>query len=364
MKSTRPHRALCTKGVERPWDRRWQSSRVGIVRLVLVSALCLGACKSSDEKQKDLVKPVDGLQAVPAQVSTVIAADVSSLAKQPLVRRAVGEMLHRDPELSKRVHDLAKECKLEPGKDITGVVVAMGEPTGASLLVVQGNFDEANLAACVGKSMASSGGELTREAAGERVVYSAVGTAGQKPVYFSLGSDKTLVASSSRDMLREALGSGPKIAANRRMGELLQRARKDSSLWAVGLVPDAVGKGLVGKAGVKKPPQAMVLAASLGDGLKLELAVEMVDDDDAKAATSLAKPQLAAASLVAQKDGLGTVISRIEVAAESRWVVMSLELDKAELGEILARVQRTVDRSPPPQQNPPSKESPPSGEQE
>jgi hypothetical protein len=165
-------------------------------------------------------------------------------------------------------------------------------------------------------------------------------------------------------MLREALGSGPKIAANRRMGELLQRARKDSSLWAVGLVPDAVGKGLVGKAGVKKPPQAMVLAASLGDGLKLELAVEMVDEDDAKAATSLAKPQLAAASLVAQKDGLGTVISRIEVAAESRWVVMSLELDKAELGEILARVQRTVDRSPPPQQNPPSKGSPPSGEQE
>ena len=96
----------------------------------------------------------------------------------------------------------------------------------------------------------------------------------------------------------------------------------------------------------------------------LELAVEMVDEADAKSATSLAKPQLAAASLVAQKDGLGTVVSRIEVAAESRWVVLSLTLDKAELGEILARVQRTVDRSPPPEQNPPSQKLPAERDQE
>jgi hypothetical protein len=357
-------RQLRRTAAERASSWRWLIPRAGIVRLVVVSVLALAACKSSKNEEPAKPKPVDGLYAVPARVSTVIAADVTALAKQPIVRRAVTEMLHRDPELKKRVTELVAECKLEPGEDITGLVIAMGESRTDSMLVVQGRFDEAALAACVGKSMSASGGELTREADGTRVVYAAVGTAGQRPVYFSLGSAKTLIASSSKPMLDESLGDGPKIAANRRMGELLGRADKSGSLWAVGLVPDQVGRGLVGKAGIKKPPQAMVLGASFDDGLALELAVEMVDAEDAKSAESLAKPQLAAASLVAQKEGLGALVGRIEVAADSRWLVLSLSMNKAEVGEILARVQRTVDRSPPSQQNPPSKGSPPGGEQE
>jgi len=330
----------------------------------LVLSIALLACKGDKQAAGRAPAPVDGLAAVPARVSVVIAADLGKLAGSQLVRRAVDEMLARDVDLGKRVHELLDGCKLVPGKDIKGLVVAMGTTRERSLLVAQGSFDEATLASCVGKSMAASGGELTRGQDEGRTVYSAVGTTGLAPVFFSLGSKHTLVVSSSKEMLIEALGPGDKLAANRRMGDLLARADTSAPLWAVGLVPDGVGAGLVGKAGLKKPPQAMVVRASFGDGLELRLDVEMADQSDAKSAVSLAKPQLEAASLVAQKAGLGALVNRITVDADGPWLVLALKMGADEVGEILARVQRVVDRSPPPQQNPPSKASPSDGGEE
>jgi len=330
----------------------------------LVLSIALLACKGDKQAADRPVRPVDGLTAVPARVSVVIAADVGRLSKSQLVRRAVGEMLARDVDLQKRVAELLAGCKLVPGKDIDGVVVAMGDTRERSLLVAQGSFDEAVLASCVGKSMSASGGELTRGDDQGRTIYTAVGSTGLAPVFFALGSSHTLVVSSSKEMLGEALGDGEKLAANRRMGELLERVDTNAPLWAVGLVPDGVGAGLVGKAGLKKPPQAMVVRAAFDDGIEVRLDVEMGDQSDAKSALSLAKPQLAAASLVAQKAGLGALVNRITVDADGPWLVLGLKMGASEVGEILARVQRVVDRSPPPQQNPPSNAPPSDGDEE
>lgn len=333
---------------------------------IAAAALVVACGKKSEEKADEApeLADIDGAMAVPADAVAVIGMDVSELAASPLVERAVSQMFVRDPGLKEQIEGLTSACDLDPGQDVESALIALlpGQDDAAteSILVARGDLSESAIAACVGKRLADGGGSTTSVPWEGRILYRAVATRGGRAVWMSFGSDQTAVIASSREALEASLGDGRKLPTNEALAALVERAGADATLWGAGQIDPAVGQGLVGATGGQVQAPAAVfghLGLAAADGLDLLLGVEMASEEDATKLISIAKPQLAAASLMAQRHGLGPLVKRIESRGEGRTARFSLRLSAAELSEITS----VIDKSEQPVENP-SPESEPKGD--
>jgi hypothetical protein len=166
-----------------------------------------------------------------------------------------------------------------------------------------------------------------------------------------------VVVSSSAEFLAEALGSGPRLASDGLMAQLIHRGRApDAGLWAAGRVSPSVGKGLASATGGKiQPPRAMFGHVAAETGLTVELGVELVSPEEAKSALSLAQNQLRLLSQVAQKWRLGRAVAKIRTETVGPTLYLRAVLTDDELRQVLA----PIDRDAGPDQNP----APPEGDQ-
>jgi hypothetical protein len=340
-----------------PGPRRGRSRRVAALLVALVAVALPGGCKDSHKDDAKTSRPtkvadIDGLAAVPADARVVIGADVEALAASRLVRRGVRQMLARDPGLQSRLESIAHECALDVRTDLARVIVAIGTEPDQVVLVAEGRFDEAHLAACVGKSMHAVGGELTTARARGRTLYHARSTDASGDVWFALGSADTAVVSASRAWLDRALDDSKNIRDNEAIAGLIDRAGPGAALWAAGRVDPVVGKGLVDTTGgaVKSPPRAAFGHAELEDGLHAELGVQMATAADATAAVSFARPQLDTLSLLAQKHRLGRLVRHLRIDASGSTVTLRLEVGADELGSVLSPIDTgaATDENPQP----------------
>ncbi len=146
-----------------------------------------------------------------------------------------------------------------------------------------------------------------------RVHYHADAPPGRIDVWFAFGSPQTVVVASSAEFLAEALASGPRLASDGAMAQLIHRARvPDAAVWAAGRVSPEVGKGLARATGGQiAPPRAMFGHLAAETGLDVELGVELSDPKQAKEALSLAKNELRLLAQVAQKWRLGRAVAKI-----------------------------------------------------
>lgn len=318
-------------------------------RLVLGAALALAvtACGKDGDQAPALpeeVARVDGLRAMPAEVSAVIGVDVGALVDSKLVRRAAEQLFLRDAGLAERARGLVDACKLDLEKDVEEIVIGLlppeGEAGSESVLIATGRFSESELTACLGRHLGARGGELHSKGAAGRTIYEAA-EAGGDGVWLGFGSAETAVVASSEEALVSALGKGPKLAGQADMVALIARAGTDAALWAAGRVDPQVGEGLVaGTGGQVAAPKALFGHVGLDGGLELFLAAEMASGEDAKKLISVAKAQLEAGALVAQRHGLGPLVQRIEARADERTAALSLTLSEAELAKLLAAIDK------------------------
>lgn len=314
---------------------------------VLVAAAA--GCKETSKKGErgaEAVADIEGMSAMPASIDAVLGADVPALARSELVDRAVTRMFLGDPGLKKSIDQLFAGCGFRPQKDIRTVLVGMDVDGAAAaggertLLVATGHISEGAIASCVSKHMGQMGGALVETSVGGRTHYQADAPTGRQDVWFAFGSQDTVVVSSTAELLVEALGKTPRLADDKALAALIERARRPgAALWAAGKLPPEVGKGLANASGGQlAAPSAIFGNLSLEKGLSAEIGLQMTSPEQAKTAVSLAKRQLGLLAQIAQKWHLGQLVARIQPSAVERTLLLQITLGDAELAQVLAPI--------------------------
>jgi hypothetical protein len=306
-----------------------------------------------------------GLAVVPASVVVVLGADIAKLTDSPVIDRAIEQLLMRESVLSERWQRLKDECKIDLGKQIKRVMVALGPNrpgpapgTGPVLMVAVGSLPETDFQQCVTKLVGAGGGSLTGKPVAGRTMYLAKD--GNRTMYFAYTRPDTVVLSPDEAYLTEALGAGQKAPDNPDLTAWRKLVNQNAPLWAVGRADPRISGGLVRASNgqLTAGPVAFALSADLADGAKLQLSVVMNQPDQAKTLESFAKGELALLTAAAQLKSLGSVVGKVAVTTEANIVQLRAALTVDDLNHLLSALD---DTSPPPQDRAPPQPSPGSG---
>lgn len=319
-----------------------------LVSLVLVflvgTAASTTGCKRSKKKAPTpSIASIEGVAALPSGLEVVVGVDVKRVASSGLVARAINQLFARDPQLQRQIAGLLEACQIDPAVDLSSALIGTAtQPGGAgaaieTLLVVSGRFDEANLAACLGKYMSGEGGTLTSRDSDGRTIYQA---AGARTVWFAFGSATTVVVSASEVLLQRALGTTPRLSQDPEMAALLGLANREAAFWGVGKLDQQVGQGLIRASGgaLEAPPKAVIGSFDPADGASFSLAVVMVSEEQANILKELVESQIGALAVVLQGRGLGSLAAKVEVTTSGDKLRLAATLSTAEVSELLSRI--------------------------
>ncbi len=322
------------------------------------AAICIAvfaalvACKDKD-KDKDAgpnkaaapaePKSITGLDAIPGDAQAVVGIDAAKLAESGLVRRGLRALLAADPGLDSKIRGLLAACAIEPDEDLESVWVATGDSPAEAIMVVRGALDETKLAGCVGDAVRAGGGTLEQVTIAGRSAFGSHPVRGQS-VWFAFGAPNTVVASTDREWLEAALGSGPKLSGNKELMAVVERADRTGALWAVGRVQPEVGKGLlrVTDGTISGPPSFMFAYLHVSDGIRAELASVMPSASDAAKTAAFVRTQLRTYEVIVQGAGFGSLLSRLRVEVRSDTVFLRLVLSADELKEVTSQIDRAL----------------------
>jgi hypothetical protein len=308
-----------------------------------------------------------GLAVVPASVEVVVGADFAKLTDSQVIDRAIEQLQMRESGLSERWQRLKDECKIDLGKQIKRVVLALGPKrpgpapgTGPVLAVAVGSLPETEFQQCVTKLVGAGGGSLTGKPVAGRTMYLAKD--GNRTMYFAYTRSDTVVLGPDEAYLTEALGAGKKAPDNPDLTAWRKLVNQNAPLWAVGRVDPRISDGLVhvSNGQISAGPVAFALTADLVDGAKLQLNVVMNQPDQAKALESYVKGELALLTAAAQFKSLGSVVGKVAVTTDANVVQFRAALTVDDVNHLLAALD---DTSPPPQDRAPPQPSPGSGAQ-
>ncbi|HEX8106949.1 MAG TPA: hypothetical protein VF516_04430 [Kofleriaceae bacterium] len=336
--------------------------------LYLILALC-AAVPGCGKKDVPSGPPPEltGLAVVPASVEVVVGADLVKLTDAPVIDRALEQLLMRDATLSDRWQRLKDECKIDLGKQIKRVMLALGPNrpgpapgTGPVLMVAVGSLQETELQQCVTKLIGAGGGSVTGKSVAGRTVYLAKD--GNRTMYFAYTRPDTVVLSADEAYLTEALGPGKKAPDNPDLTAWRKLVNQSAPLWAVGRTDPRIRDGLVQltERKISEGPVAFALSADLADGARLQLSAVMNQPDQAKALESYVKGELALLTAAAQLRSLGSVVGKIAVASDGNVVQFHAALTVDDLNRLLSVLDGD---STPPQNRAPPQPSPGSGAQ-
>lgn len=261
---------------------------------------------------------------LPAETRVFLEARIAPLMGSPVVRQIFERVLGRDPEARTRLTSLLERCKVDLGRDVERVTLAMADPTDVALLV-RGHLDEAALLECV---RAEAGGLTSAPHPGGLTVYATQGEGSRVWLTFTQG---LVVVSSSEKWLDAVLDEkGEKVASRPQMTALLGQVDRQASLWGAGTMPAGVGERLteLTRGAVKQPARAISFTVHAGAMLDARLRLEMVDEADARELATFMKGQIDLLALGAQRYGLGRTVARTQITTDGASVALALKLDE------------------------------------
>jgi hypothetical protein len=315
---------------------------IAVVAIAAAAIALAGGCGKKASEPSGPPPEVTGLAAVPANAQVVIGVDVGKLLGSQVVERAVDQLLLHNPVLSERWQRLHDDCKIDLGRQIKRMMLAIGphpgpQPgTGPVILVVVGSIAEAQLKDCVAKLVGTGGGTVTGKSVFGRTLYLAKD--GNRTMYFAYGKADTVVLGSNEAFVTEALGTGRKAPDDAELAKWLRLANQNAPVWAVGRTDERVRNGLIqlteGKVGAGAVGYTAM--ADFADGAKLELAVVMSKPEDAKSLESYVKGELALLTAAAQLKSLGPVVAKLNVTVENELVRLRLPLTVDDLNLLLS----------------------------
>jgi hypothetical protein len=172
-------------------------------------------------------------------------------------------------------------------------------------------------------------------------------------MFFAFGRADTVLLSANEAFVTEALGAGKKAMDNPELAKWIGMADQRAPLWAAGRVDDRVRQGLVkATAGtLSAGPIAIVAAFDPTTGARIELGALMASADDANKLESFAKTQLGGLAMVAQAKSLGSLVDKVNIAADGTLVRFKLSLDPDEVNRLVSALDAgggSAKDSPPP----------------
>ena len=298
-------------------------------------AVALLGCGKKKEAPKKNISPEDRklLTFLPTESQIVIGLDAAALRESPLVQRGVRKLFEKDRGLADEFKSIREQCKFSIGEDLSYLLVGLKDERTILVARAEGVFNQGALTACIQARVSSDGGTLTAKRFGNKWGYQLLPKANEKPIYFVLASEAVMLVSTAEAWLAPRDTNGPSL-------EALGKTDFGATVWAAGIVPEAVGKGLIEATGssVSAPPQTIYGHLDLGDGLLAGLFIGMGSEADAEALTTMASSQMGALAAVAQKVKLAPVIRRVKVTRENQEVAFTVELSEKELADITANV--------------------------
>jgi hypothetical protein len=323
-----------------------------IARAALVAALALAAGCGKHAQQGSDAAAVTGLAAVPKGATAVVGVDVTRLTGDPLVVRAVEQLLVRRPELQEQVTTLETACHLDLTSKVKNVILALGD-RGADgrtpdLLVASGQIKESELTACLTNVVGSGGGKVASVSGTTHAVYEV--KEGRHEVYYAFGAADTIVLGNQAEWVDQALGSGPKVVDDPDMKQYLALSGAigdhPAPLWLAAKVAPKVGEGLVriGQGQIKSGPKAVFGSMDPATGVKGELGTVMSSEDDAKALESFSKSQVGLLALAAQWKGLGPIVQKVAIARDSAVLKFDLSLSEDDVKQLFSVIDTAASR--------------------
>jgi hypothetical protein len=327
-----------------------------LVAWAMIGAVIPG-CSKKTSVPDGPAPELTGLAAVPATAEAIVGADLVKLADSPVIDRAVEQLFMHEPALSERWQHFKDDCKIDLGKQIKRVMLALGPHAGPQpgsgpvLMVAVGSLPETELKDCVTKLVGTGGGTLTGKPVGGRTVYFAKD--GNRTMYFAYSRADTIVLCADEAFLLEALGTGKKAADNPDLTAWRKLVNQSSPLWAVGRTDARIRDGLVqlteGK--ISGGPIAFAASADLSEGARLQLSAVMSQPDHAKSLESYVKGELALFTAAAQLKSLGSVVGKLSVSVDNNIVEFRVPLTIDDLNQLLAALDvsgsSAQDRAPP-----------------
>jgi hypothetical protein len=314
------------------------------IRIGLLALLALAACGDNEKSRAPSAATVEGLGALPGEAHIVVGANVAKLAESSLARRTIRRLLAEDAALAARVEALLVACKLDPAKDVETVHVGVVEDGGDYVLVARGAFEEARLVDCVRKTLAPSNGVLEARMIANAPAYVAKDETGAERGWLAFGAPNVLLLAGSEAWMTKARDPGAsKLTGQADLMGLVHRTDTGKALWAAGRLPASVARAIVDVSGgaVKGPPTGAWGHFEAGpQGLDLEANLDMASDEDATALVTFAKKQLEELAVIAQAQGLGPKVAKIQFTSAGKAVKLSLKLNASELAELEAQLDK------------------------
>lgn len=331
-----------------------------VIRVVAVlGALGLvgSACGKKQSAPSGPPPELTGLAVVPASAEAVVGVDVRKLLGSPVLDRVVEQLLLREATLSERLRRLGDDCKIDLGKQIKHIMLALGphagpQPgTGPVLMIAVGSLPETDLKDCVTRLVGTGGGTLTGRVVLGRTLYLAKD--GNRTMYFAYSRPDTVVLSADEAYITEALGSGKKAPDDPELTAWRKLVNENSPLWAVGRTDARIRDGLVQltEGQISSGPVAIAASADLTDGAKLQLSAVMTTPDQAKKLESFVEQVLPLLAAAAQWKSLGSVVGKLGVSVDGAIVQFRATLTRDDLNQLLSALDETStpaqDRAPP-----------------
>lgn len=331
-----------------------------VIRVVAVlGALGLvgSACGKKQSAPSGPPPELTGLAVVPASAEAVVGVDVRKLLGSPVLDRVVEQVLLREATLSERLRRLGDDCKIDLGKQIKHIMLALGphagpQPgTGPVLMIAVGSLPETDLKDCVTRLVGTGGGTLTGKVVLGRTLYLAKD--GNRTMYFAYSRPDTVVLSADEAYITEALGSGKKAPDDPELTAWRKLVNENSPLWAVGRTDARIRDGLVQltEGQISSGPVAIAASADLSDGAKLQLSAVMTTPDQAKKLESFVEQVLPLLAAAAQWKSLGSVVGKLGVSVDGAIAQFRATLTRDDLNQLLSALDETStpaqDRAPP-----------------
>lgn len=331
-----------------------------LLRLMMLLGLAVASASCGKKQSASSGPPPEltGLAVVPASAEVIVGADLVKLSDAPVIDRMLQQLMAGDATLAERWQKLKAECKLELGKQVKHVMLALGPHTGPQpgtgplLMVAVGALAEADLKDCVTKLVGAGGGTLTGKPVLGRTLYLAKD--GNRAMYFAFTRPDTVVLGADEAYVTEALGNGKKAPDNVDLTTWRALVNERAPLWAVGKTDPRIRDGLVqlteGK--LAAGPLAFAMTADLADGAKVQLSAVMANPDQAKTLETYVKGELALLVAAAQLKSLGSVVGKLAVTTEANVVQFRAALTVDDLNQVLSALDApgpaAQDRAPPP----------------
>jgi len=252
---------------------------------------------------------------VPADAEQVIIVNVKQLLDAPLVKKHALPQIEQQIKNNKELQKVMAVTGLDPLKDVDTLVISNTGDKGEKVtFIVHGKFDVEKIHTVAQAVAKDKPNELKISKLGDRTLYE--GSHDGKSIYSTFVDGKTLVGSTSKDVLSSAIeGKGGKnkelTAALKKLDDKLKADSKNEddldkqSFYTVGLVPEEVRNFLGGLnqgpaealSKLKSVASSIKISKGLSAGVRLSTGNKKAADEIAEFG-DMAKGLLAAAAAV------------------------------------------------------------------